>query len=409
MTRSMLDTPPGALGTIDDMWWRWVSDFGLPGPDRGRGGKYLLVPPDYKGQLPEGGFFMVYPKTIRVGLLGRAFMENNDPKPTVETVRKLTKVYPYEVGGIGTSIAEFLAGDAKLGRPTEPPPLKIHDGTGLAINTMPPNDWSFYEVLNELVQQEPATVLDPELMGSIAAIGIVKGKAFAPDARTKKVLTEALALANATSRSLFMNPRDKSWFLYPNSAWQNMLFATGSEFETPIPEITREGAKPFPPTGYRTLDARTAFFYYITGISPAMAMRLTGVGSQYCWATVDADKNYLDGGKTYKVMLPRVFPQRDSGPSRSTTPRPVRCSTRHSAIRGPAARAIRHLRPSRILTERPLCTSDRRNPMASSAVTGSRRCPAGAFSSCSASTARSNRSLPRSGARARSSWLSESH
>jgi hypothetical protein len=304
----VFEVPPGALGAIDDMWWRWVSDFGLPGPDRGLGGKYLIVPPGYKGQLPEGGFFIVQAKTLRVGLLGRAFMDHNDPKPTVETIRKFTKVYPYEVGGVGTPIAEFLSGKAKLARPTEPPPLKFHDGTGLAINTMGPNDWSFYEVLNDLVQQEPATVLDPELMGSLAAIGIVKGKPFKPDEHTKKILTEALTLANATSRSLFMNPRDKSWFLYPDSAWQNMLFATGSEFETPIPQITREGAKPFPPTGYRTLDARTAFFYYITGISPAMAMRLTGVGSQYCWATVDADKNYLDGGKTYKVTLPKDIP-----------------------------------------------------------------------------------------------------
>ena len=70
-------------------------------------------------------------------------------------------------------------------------------------------------MLNEVVQQEPATSLDPELMGPIAAIGIVKGKPFAPDARMKKILTEAVASANATSRSLFMNPRDPSWFYYP--------------------------------------------------------------------------------------------------------------------------------------------------------------------------------------------------
>jgi hypothetical protein len=80
----------------------------------------------------------------------------------------------------------------------------------------------------------------------------------------KKILTEALAVANATSRSLFMNPRDPSWFYYPGSAWMNFLFVTGYEFETPIPLVTREGVKPFPPTGYRQLDARTAFFYYVT-------------------------------------------------------------------------------------------------------------------------------------------------
>ena len=142
-------------------------------------------------------------------------------------------------------------------------------------------------------------------MGPLAAIGIIKGKPFAPDARMKKIMTEALALANATSRSLLMHPRDPSWFYYPDSAWLNPLFISGYEFETPIPMIEgpvrgrahSRGAKPFPPTGYRTLDARTAFFYGITGITPAMAMRLTGIGSQYLFASLDADKNYFDGSQ----------------------------------------------------------------------------------------------------------------
>jgi hypothetical protein len=82
----------------------------------------------------------------------------------------------------------------------------------------------------------------------------------------------------------------------------------GYEFETPIPQITPEGAKPFPPTGYRTLNARTWFFYGITVITPAMAMRLPGIGSQYLVSMLDADKNYLDGAKTYKVSLPKGIP-----------------------------------------------------------------------------------------------------
>jgi hypothetical protein len=89
----------------------------------------------------------------------------------------------------------------------------------------------------------------------------------------------------------------------------NFLFISGSEFETPIPMVTKEGVKPFPPTGYRTLDARTAFFYGVTGITPAMAMRLPGIGSQYLFALVDADKNYFDGAKTYKVTLPKEIPE----------------------------------------------------------------------------------------------------
>jgi hypothetical protein len=185
----------------------------------------------------------------------------------------------------------------------------FHEGSGKVVNTIPPNDWSYFEFLNEVVQHEPATSLDPELMGPLAAIGIIKGKPFAPDARMKKIMTEALAVANATARSLFMSPRDPSWGYYPNSAWFNYLFNTGYQFETPIPMITPEGVKPFPPTGYRTMDARTNFFYGVTGITPAMAMRLPGIGSQYLLAMLDADKNAFDGAKTYKVTLPKGIPE----------------------------------------------------------------------------------------------------
>src|SRR4029077_14148976 len=164
-------------------------------------------------------------------------------------------------------------------------------------------------MLNEVVQQERATSLDPELMGTLAAIGIIKGKPFAPDDRLKKILTETLAVANATSRTLFVNPRAADWYYYPGSAWMNPLFISGYEFETPIPMITREGAKPFPPTGYRTLDARSNFFYGITGITPAMAMRLTGIGSQYLLGMTDAAKQHFDGAKTYKVTLPKDIPE----------------------------------------------------------------------------------------------------
>ena len=305
----VIEVPPQVLGTVQDAWFRWVIDVGLPGPDRGEGGKYLIVPPGYEGALPQGEFNVAHSKTIHGVWFARAFMENgNDPKPVVERIKKFTKVYPYSPGGVGTPIAEFLAGKARLG-PIKPPPATVfHEGSGKVMNTLPPNDWTYYEMLNEVVQQEPATALDPELMGPIAAIGIVKGKPFAPDARMKKILTEALQVANATSRSLFMNPRDRSWYYYPDANWQNMLFATGYEFETPIPLITREGVKPFPTTGYRQLDARSAFFYGVTGITPAMAMRLPGIGSTYLWTMLDSDGNYFDGAKTYKVTLPKGIP-----------------------------------------------------------------------------------------------------
>lgn len=305
----VIETPPEFLGVAQDAWFRWVIDLGIPGPDRGLGGKYLIVPPGYKGPLPQGEFNIAQSQTNTVLWFGRSFLaDHKDPKPVVDVILAHTKVYPYEPGGLGTPLAEFLAGKAPIAPLKEPAPTVFHEGSGTVMNTLPPNDWTFFEMLNEVVQEEPDTALDPELMGPIAALGIVKGKPFAPDGRMKKLMAEGLALANATSRTLFISPRDPSWYYYPDSAWFNFLFQTGYQFETPIPEITKEGVKPFPPTGYRTMDARTNFFYGVTGVTPAMAMRLPGMGSQYLLAMTDAEKNHFDGAKTYKVTLPKSIP-----------------------------------------------------------------------------------------------------
>ena len=308
----VLEAPPLSLGTIDDMWFHWIIDAGNPGPDRGAGGKYLILPPGYDGPLPEGGFYIGRSKTVRALYFGRSFMVNNDPKPTAAQVKQTLKLYPYTIGGSGTSIGMALEGNVKLAPTPAVPETKFIEATGKSFNTIPPNDYTFFEKLNALVQEEPADVLDPELMGQIASIGIVKGKPFAPDARMKKILTDAAAVGTATARMLNLSPRESEGYAYyPGSSWTNMLFVGGFEFETPPPMVTKEGIKPYPVTGARTLNARTTFFMGYTGITPAMCMRIPGVGSQYLLATKDADKNYFDGAKTYKINLPAGIPQKN--------------------------------------------------------------------------------------------------
>ena len=135
----------------------------------------------------------------------------------------------------------------------------------------------------------------------------MKGKPFNPDARMRKILTDAAAVGNAAGRALNWRPAESlNWSYCAGSAWSSMLWQGGYNFETPPPIITREGFKPFPPTGARTLDSRTAFYYGYTMDSPGMIMRLPNVGSQYLMGFLDADKN--DGGKTYKVTLPPNIP-----------------------------------------------------------------------------------------------------
>jgi hypothetical protein len=309
----VVEQPPGSLGTFNDMWFTWIIDGGFPGPDRGEGGKYLLVPPGYDGPLPDGGFFVAKSKTNRVLYGFRAFLVNNDPKPTVENIKKNLKIYPYTPGGYGTSIATALEGAVRLGKNPAVPATKFVDATGKVFNTIPPSDYGFFEMINENVQQEPATSYDVELSGQLAAIGIVKGKPFDPDARMKKILSDAAAVGNAAGRMLNWRyaVAHPDWAYYSGSKWGSMLWEGGAFFETPPPEFTKEGMfKPLPATGARTLDSRTAFYYGYTLDSPGMIMRIPDVGSQYLMGFLDKDNNPFDGARTYQVTLPPNIPAR---------------------------------------------------------------------------------------------------
>jgi len=308
----VVEQPPGSLGTFNDMWFSWIIDGGFPGPDRGAGGKYLLVPPGYDGPMPDGGFFVARSKTNRVLYAFRAFLANDDPKPTVESIKKNLKIYPYTPGGYGTSIGTALEGKVRLARNPEIPATKFVEATGKAFNTIPPSDYGFFEMLNENVQQEPATSYDVELAGQLAAIGIVKGKPFNPDARMKKILSDAAAVGNATGRMLNWRytVSHPDWAYYPGSKWGSMLWEGGAFFETPPPQFKDGMFDPLPATGARTLDSRTAFYYAYTMDSPGMIMRVPDIGSQYLMGFLDAAGNPYDGGKTYKVTLPKGIPAR---------------------------------------------------------------------------------------------------
>ena len=314
----VLEAPPRVMGAVNDYGGGWVIDIGGSGPDRGLGGRYLLVPPGYEGQLPEGGFYVASARTTRVMAFGRVFLEGEDPAAAVRRLRDGFRVYPYTAGGVGTSFASFLSGAAPLGPVAPPPETVFHDGDGTVLVGTPPTDFTFYEYLDEIVQQEPVGTIDAELLGHIAAIGIVKGRPFAPDDRMKRILNEAVAVANAAARSLCMRPRDPGSYCYPDSAWMPLTITTsGCDFETPPPLIegpvrdgvrTPESVVVSPSTGYIALDARTLLYYGYVGISPASAMLVSGIGAQYIVATVDADKRYFDGGRTYRLTLPKDIP-----------------------------------------------------------------------------------------------------
>ena len=208
----VIDTPPQALALFDDLWFQWIVDFGLPGPDRGEGGHFLLVGPGYEGSLPDSGYHVRHSRTTRAILLGRSFINENpgqDPAPTVELIKSTIKLYPYAQGGFGTSIGTLLEGHVHRDPPVDVPETTFVEGSGLAFNTIPPSDFGFFELLNQLVQAEPAdSNTNIELMGDLAAIGIVKGKPFEPDERMRGILEDAAAVGTAASRALVFDARE---------------------------------------------------------------------------------------------------------------------------------------------------------------------------------------------------------
>ncbi len=305
-----LGPPTGILGAVDDMWFGWVTDLGLSGPDRGEGGRYLLVGPGYEGPLPDSGFHVSHTRTSTVVAFGRAFMIDNDPTMPAYAIRNGVKVYPYVPGGQGTAVASFLAGHAPLAPPQPKPETVFIEGSRVSFNTIPPNDFGYWNLIDRLVQDEPAGAGDPEVLGLLDSVGITKGKPFDPDERMQKILQDAVVIGNATARTVAMDPRpDVGYAFYPGSQWWNMLFVGGYDFLSPPPQVTPQGVLPSPSDGARKINARIAFFYPYTGITPAMCMLLSGMGSQYLMAMRDGTGEYLDGALNYRLTLPPDIPQ----------------------------------------------------------------------------------------------------
>ena len=273
----VIETPPNVLGFIDDAWFLYVADFGNAGPDRGQGGKFLVLPPGYDGAVPDG-YYVVRTTTFGNWVVWRGFPVDGSTRPAVKATRRHFKVYP-------------------LSRKDEPPQMTFINMSGKFNNTIHRMDYGFWEELNATIQKEPADGLDPEILGLLASIGIQHGKPFAPDARMERILSDAADVAAVTARALTANPRDERFYLYPREGvWTNPFI---------------QGRYDFLLDGVRLLDSRIYMHFYATGITPAMAIRNVGKGSQYAIAYLDEDGKALDGGLTYRVHLPPDVPAKD--------------------------------------------------------------------------------------------------
>lgn len=271
----VVEAPPMTLGMIDDFWFKYVTDIGIVGPDRGKGGRYLLLPPEYKGEVPEG-YMVVRVPTFESILVWRNMPVKGDIKPAIERLHKNTRIYP-------------------LSQAAHPPDNTFVNVSDRDFCTVAPADYRFWELLDYVVQNEPVESLDPVTLGFFASIGIEKGKPFAPDARMKAILTEAAEVGDATVRAITYQSRIPEAFYYPNSTWRQWL--GGYQFQKQ--------------PGVAYLDAASFFYFYATGVTPAMEAKMVGKGSQYAVGLLDSQGNPLDGGKAYRLHVLPNAPVKD--------------------------------------------------------------------------------------------------
>ena len=182
----------------------------------------------------------------------------------------------------------------------DPPGPEFISVTGRVFNTIQANDVTFYDEIDAVIQREPIGIIDPETRGLIASIGIEKGKPFAPDDRMRQILIDAAAVGNATGRAINFRNRDAEVLVFDDRRWTTGFL--GGDYRW----LRGNG------NGGRHLDARTLFFYLATVNTPAMALKMVGVGSQYAVATVDGSGNALQGANRYRLQLPPDVPAKDS-------------------------------------------------------------------------------------------------
>lgn len=269
---TVVEAPAGMLGGFSDMWQRSIADIGTTGLDKGQGGKLLVLPPGHTGATPDG-YLAVASPTYGVWLGLRGGLVEGKTEHAVGLFKQI-RIYP-------------------LAAAAAPPAMTFLNGSGQAIDTIFPDTARFFADLAQLVQEEPAEFLSGAERFALAAIGIEQGMPFAPDEPMQHLLADAARMGSAIARANTFASRDPARIVYPDRHWEWLFIGGSATWDA---------------QGYVNVDRRAAFAYAAIGMSPAMADRVVGAGSQYIWTGRDSSGAYLDGGKRYTLHLPPNTP-----------------------------------------------------------------------------------------------------
>ncbi len=283
---TVIEVPPGLQGILDDFFQRpictegqidgrqWCGDVGLPGPDKGKGGRYLLLPPDYKGAVPSG-YIVMRSRTYQVFVFWRGFFKNPKELTTPVQVMEQTRIYP-------------------LGKAAGAKPMQFPNASGQAANMLYPTDGTAFEMLAAFIEHEYVDPEDMEVRGMLAALGIQKGKPFQPDTHTHELLDKAARTASHFGHAVSYTPNP----IVPNALWYE-----DRKWLNVFP-----GNATFTADTFNYIDPRTGFFTFAYSASPGMAINMVDVGAKYPATYVDSRGDFLAGGKSYALNLPKGIP-----------------------------------------------------------------------------------------------------
>ena len=265
---TVIEMPPGhTAGGLADFWQREQAVIGEMGPDKGKGGKYILVPPTMK-DFKAAGYFIVPCNTVNMFFGFRTL--DPDPKVT-QTLLKQVKIYPYD----------------KRANPA--PTRVISPPAGKKWLGIQPSGIAYWERLHAILQEEPVQERDRFFMSWLKNLGIEKGKPFNPDERQKKILIAAAQKGEQMAMANSFEKRFKDVKHWPDKKWDYVMI---------IKDPSQHA------DNYDEFFERTSYFYEAVTYSKAMISKTPNVGQAYLGSYFDNNGNWLDGGKNYTLTIP---------------------------------------------------------------------------------------------------------
>ena len=273
----VMKLPVGLLGTLNNIWQQPLADLGGPfSPEQNRGGRFLILPPGYEGELPQVHHHTVQSDTNIVVFYLRAI-----PRTRADFPKLVERIKEYR---------QYRLADA-----ARPPKTRFIMMSGKKADFLTNEGLAYFETLARYINENPPRPQDMAMLGMLETLGIAHGRPFKPDARMKKILTEAAVVGRAMAKTIAWQPRmpKEKLYAYPGKRkWKHIFFGNVTFHE---PE-------------YMAIDQRTKYAFEAIGTSKSMVIAVPGQGSQYIGAYQDSKGNWLSGEHSYKIHLPKNIP-----------------------------------------------------------------------------------------------------